>query len=58
MGKNTSVQIEKDAQNLCKPQLCDIDVLRQNLLERGHGKKAVDDAIIKLTERNKDKGIF
>ncbi len=57
-GKNTPEQIAKDASNLCEAQRCDIDVLRQNLLERGHSKKAVDDAIIKLTERNKDKGIY
>ncbi len=56
-GKNTTEQIAKDAQNLCEAQRCDIDVLRQNLLDRGHSKKAVDDAILKLTERNKDKGI-
>ena len=29
-GKNTSVQIEKDAQNLCEAQRCDLDVLRKN----------------------------
>lgn len=57
-GKNTSEQIVKDASNLCEAQRCDIDVLRQNLLERGHSQKAVDEAIIKLKERNKDKGIY
>lgn len=57
-GKNTPEQIAKDASNLCEAQRCDIDLLRQNLLERGHSKKAVDDAILKLTERNKDKGIY
>jgi len=57
-GKNTSEQIVKDVSNLCEAQRCDIDVLRQNLLERGHSQKAVDDAIIKIKERNKDKGIY
>ncbi|MBR7734498.1 hypothetical protein [Acinetobacter nosocomialis] len=58
MGKNTPEQIVKGASNLCEAQRCDIDVLRQNLLERGYSQKAVNEAIIKLKERNKDKGIY
>ncbi|HCJ6432036.1 hypothetical protein VXR09_01010 [Acinetobacter baumannii] len=56
-GKNTSVQIEKDAQNLCEAQRCDLDVLRKNLENRGFDPKSIDEAIQKVIDRNKDRGI-
>ncbi|MFC6053158.1 hypothetical protein A6M14_12355 [Acinetobacter sp. Ac_877] len=56
-GKNTSEQIATDASDLCKAQSCDIDVLRKNLMERGHSEKAIDEAFLKIIERNKHRGI-
>ena len=56
-GKNTSAQIEKDAQNLCEAQRCDLDVLRKNLENKGFDRKSVDEAIKNVIERNKDRGI-
>ncbi|WP_347452870.1 hypothetical protein ABEF90_09290 [Acinetobacter thermotolerans] len=38
-GKNTSAQIEKDEQDLCEAQKCDLDVLRRNLENKGFDRK-------------------
>lgn len=56
-GKNTSAQIEKDSQNLCEAQKCDLEVLRRNLENKGFDRKSIDDAIQNVIDRNKDKGI-
>ena len=56
-GKNTPSQIEKDAENLCEAQRCDLDVLRKNLENKGFDRKNVDEAIQNVIDRNKDKGI-
>lgn len=56
-GKNTSAQIEKDAQDLCEAQKCDLDVLRRNLENKGFDRKSVDDAIQNVIDRNKGRGI-
>ncbi|HII3694953.1 TPA: VENN motif pre-toxin domain-containing protein, partial [Pasteurella multocida] len=56
-GKNTSSQIEGDASDLCKAQMCDLSKLRSNLLNRGYDEKMVNDVINKIIERNKRLGI-
>lgn len=56
-GKNTSAQIEKDAQDLCEAQKCDLDVLRRNLENKGFDRKSVDNAIQNVIDRNKGRGI-
>ncbi|WP_406626440.1 hemagglutinin repeat-containing protein [Acinetobacter soli] len=56
-GKNTPSQIEKDAENLCEAQRCDLDVLRKNLENKGFDRKSVDEAIQNVIDRNKDRGI-
>ena len=56
-GKNTPSQIEKDAENLCEAQRCDLDVLRKSLENKGFDRKSVDEAIQNVIDRNKDRGI-
>ncbi|KPD02212.1 hypothetical protein [Moellerella wisconsensis] len=57
-GKNSATQVQKDAADLCGAQCRDTEALRKNMVDRGYDPKLVDDAIKKIVERNRDKGVI
>lgn len=57
-GKNTAAQVEQDAADLCGAVCRDTDVLRKNLLEKGYQADIVEEAIIKIFERNRLTGVI
>ncbi|MDU8925682.1 VENN motif pre-toxin domain-containing protein, partial [Pasteurellaceae bacterium LIM206] len=56
-GRNTKAQVELDANNLCVAQLCDIGVVKANLKAKGYSDYDINNAINKIIERNKLRGI-
>ncbi|MEG9482398.1 hypothetical protein V6W59_08975 [Mannheimia sp. HC-2023] len=46
-----------DANDLCKAQFCDLQILKENLLKRNYDEELVDEVINKVIERNKQMGI-
>ena len=57
-GKNSAAQVQKDASNLCGAECRDTEALRKNMIDKGYDPKLVDDAIKKIIERNRDKGVI
>lgn len=43
--------------DLCKAQICNINVLRNNLLKQGYHEKEVSDTTNKLLKLNEERGI-
>ncbi|WP_019673732.1 hypothetical protein [Psychrobacter lutiphocae] len=56
-GKNTTTQIAKDADDLCKAMTCDLETHRENLINKGYDERDIDVFINKVIERNKEMGI-
>ncbi|MDX3775808.1 hypothetical protein QE250_16980, partial [Chromatiaceae bacterium AAb-1] len=55
-GRNTKLQIEQDAIDLCGAICRDTNVLRQNLLNKGYNPNLVDETIDAIIKRNKGAG--
>lgn len=56
-GNNTSSQIAKDAEDLCKAQNCDLETHRESLLNKGFSEEKINKFISEVIERNKELGI-
>ncbi|WP_188093365.1 hypothetical protein [Photorhabdus heterorhabditis] len=57
-GKNTPLQVQQDAMNLCGAVCRDTDALRTNMIERGYDPKLVDNAVKKIIELNSQIGVI
>ncbi|WKS98712.1 hemagglutinin repeat-containing protein [Gallibacterium salpingitidis] len=56
-GNNTRKQIIDDANNLCLAQQCDLNKMRNSLIEKGYKTKDIDNVINEIIKNNHERGI-